>query len=76
MLAVDDDDLVLMNTVTMLENLGFPVLETHSGVEAPQRLSESQVDLVITDWGMTRMARTATKVVDKRHRAPQGPNIG
>ena len=73
--AFDDDDLVLMSTVTMLEDLGFRVLEAPSGAEVLQSLSDNQVDLVITDWGMPRMTGTATKVVDKRRRAPQGPSI-
>ena len=33
-LAVDDDALVLMNTVMMLEDLGHTVLEANSGQKA------------------------------------------
>ena len=54
-LAVDDDELVLMNTVTMLKDLGYRAIEAHSGAEALQRLAEGPVDLVITDQGMPRM---------------------
>ncbi|EYD71516.1 sensory box histidine kinase/response regulator [Rubellimicrobium mesophilum DSM 19309] len=57
-LAVDDDELVLMNTVIMLEDLGYQVIEARSGAEALQLLSETKVDLVITDQGMPRMSGT------------------
>ena len=54
-LAVDDDDLVLMNTSAMLEDLGHAVLEAHSGVEALQILKrEPAIDLLVTDQAMPR----------------------
>ncbi|HVG48229.1 MAG TPA: PAS domain S-box protein, partial [Rubellimicrobium sp.] len=65
-LAVDDDELVLMNTVTMLEDLGYRVLEAHSGAEALQRLSENYVDLLITDQGMPRMTGTELAVAARQ----------
>jgi len=65
-LAVDDDELVLMNTVIMLEDLGYRVLEAHSGAEALQRLSETEVDLVITDQGMPRMTGTELAVAARQ----------
>jgi CheY-like chemotaxis protein len=55
-LAVDDDFLVLTNTVAMLEDLGHVALSASSGQEALDVLRRpSSVDLVITDQGMPRM---------------------
>ncbi|MDB5406270.1 MAG: Histidine kinase, partial [Rhodospirillales bacterium] len=55
-LAVDDDDLVLMNTTALLEDLGHTVFEARSGKEALEVLRrESTVDLVITDQAMPEM---------------------
>ncbi len=55
-LAVDDDDLVLMNTVALLEDLGHRVFEAHSGREALATLKrETGVDLIITDQAMPQM---------------------
>ena len=55
-LAVDDDDLVLLNTVALLEDLGHTVLEAHSGDEALAIFRrEPMIDLVITDQAMPRM---------------------
>ena len=54
-LAVDDDPLVLMNTVMMLEDLGHTVKEANSASEALQHLAENTFDLLITDYAMPRM---------------------
>jgi PAS domain S-box-containing protein len=54
-LAVDDDSLVLMNTVLMLEDLGYDVIEAASAADALAILSSEQVDLVISDHAMPRM---------------------
>jgi PAS domain S-box-containing protein len=54
-LAVDDDDLVLMNTTAMLEDLGHRVLEASSGTQALEILRRETVDLVITDQAMPQM---------------------
>jgi CheY-like chemotaxis protein len=55
-LAVDDDELVLMSTVALLEDLGHTVLEARSGDEALAALRrEPGVDLIITDQAMPRM---------------------
>jgi PAS domain S-box-containing protein len=62
-LAVEDDSLVLMNTVAMLEDLGHSVLEASSGDEALEILRrEARVDLVITDQAMPRM--TGTQLIE------------
>lgn len=55
-LAVDDDPLVLMNTVFILEELGHEAIEAHSGPEALALLERGEtVDLVVTDQGMPEM---------------------
>jgi PAS domain S-box-containing protein len=54
-LAVDDDPLVLMNTVMMLEDMGHTVLEANSAIQALSMLDERDVDMVITDQAMPRM---------------------
>ncbi|WP_426043425.1 PAS domain S-box protein [Caulobacter sp. DWR3-1-2] len=54
-LAVDDDELVLMNTSAMLEELGHRVLKASSGEEALATLQREAVDLVITDFAMPHM---------------------
>lgn len=59
-LAVDDDALVLMNTVAMLEDLGHTVFDACSGQEALDILrSEDSIELVITDQAMPKMIGTA-----------------
>lgn len=56
-LAVDDDALVLLNTVAMLEDLGHAVHEAYSGEEALRILrgEQGRIDLVITDQAMPKM---------------------
>ena len=55
-LVVDDDALVLMNTVMMLEDLGHTVLEANSGQKALDILrGEKKVDLLVTNQAMPRM---------------------
>jgi PAS domain S-box-containing protein len=55
-LAVDDDVLVLMNTVAMLQELGHDVLEASSGPQALSILEkQNKVDLVVADQGMPGM---------------------
>jgi PAS domain S-box-containing protein len=54
-LAVDDDAIVLLNTVTMLEDLGHAVTETHSGPEALDALAAEEFDLLISDFAMPGM---------------------
>jgi CheY-like chemotaxis protein len=58
-LAVDDDALVLMNTVAMLEDLGHTVFEAYSGKEALEILRrEDSLHLVVTDQAMPKMTGT------------------
>ncbi len=54
-LAVDDDDLVLMNTAGMLEDLGHTVFQASSGADALRLLECGSVDLVVTDHAMPGM---------------------
>ncbi len=55
-LVVDDDELVLTNTVAMLEDLGHRVLPASSGHDALAILSEHpEIDMVLTDYAMPRM---------------------
>lgn len=55
-LAVDDDSLVLMNTVLMLEDLGHRALQAHSGEDAIEALRAGELpDIVITDHAMPHM---------------------
>jgi PAS domain S-box-containing protein len=74
-LAVDDDALVLMNTVALLEDLGHRVFEAFSGAEALALFrSESGIDLVVTDQAMPKMTGTELAKVIKAER-PQMPII-
>ena len=58
-MAVDDDPLVLINTVGMLEDLGHTVFEAFSGKAALEILRrEDSIDLVITDQAMPHMTGT------------------
>jgi CheY-like chemotaxis protein len=64
-MAVDDDELVLLNTVAMLEELGHTVLQADSGPAALDLMHrQGGVDLLITDQAMPRMtgARLAEAV--------------
>ncbi|KRB49275.1 histidine kinase [Rhizobium sp. Root708] len=70
-LVVDDDSLVLMNTVLMLEDLGHSTMQAGSGAEALQILEQGPLpDIVITDHAMPRMtgAELAREV---SHRFPE-----
>ena len=58
-LAVDDDALVLMNTVATLEDLGHTVFEAYSAKEALEILrGEDSVDLIVADHAMPKMTGT------------------
>lgn len=71
-LAVDDDELVLLNTVAMLEDLGHTVISANSGEDALLALAGKEpVDLLITDHAMPDM----TGVQLARRVAAEGPNL-
>jgi PAS domain S-box-containing protein len=62
-LAVDDDSLVLTNTVAMLEDLGHTAIGVSSGKVALETLrQDDSIDLVITDQIMPHM--TGTQLAD------------
>jgi PAS domain S-box-containing protein len=55
-MVVDDDNLVLMNTAAMLEDLGHEVVEANSAEQALRALRRARrIDLVITDQLMPAM---------------------
>jgi CheY-like chemotaxis protein len=54
-LAVDDDPLVLMNTVELLLERGHRVISAASGTEALETLGKFSFDLLITDQTMPGM---------------------
>jgi len=55
-LAVDDDNLVLINTAAMLEDLGYTVVMVGSAQEGLRALQDDQhFDLVVSDEVMPRM---------------------
>ncbi|KRE18326.1 histidine kinase [Bosea sp. Root381] len=70
-LAVDDDGLVLMNTVALLEDLGHQVIEAQSGKEA-LAIFDASVDLVITDHAMPGMtgAELVGELINRRPALP------
>ncbi len=54
-LAVDDDPIVLLNTATVLADIGHQVIQAHSGPAALTQLGEHPIDLLITDYAMPGM---------------------
>jgi CheY-like chemotaxis protein/two-component sensor histidine kinase len=54
-LAVDDDALILLNTVMMLEDQGHTVFHATSGQSALEILEGEDIDLLLTDYAMPRM---------------------
>lgn len=66
-LAVDDDGIVLLNTATILEEMGHKVFEASSGSAALEILASEEIDLMITDYAMPRMtgADLAAKAKDQ-----------
>lgn len=65
-LAVDDDDLVLTNTVEMLEDLGHRVQAVGSAQEALGCLERASFDLLITDHAMPQM--TGAQLIEQVHK--------
>jgi PAS domain S-box-containing protein len=70
-LAVDDDPLVLLNTLAMLEELGHEPIEATSGAEALDILAQDgKIAVVVTDQAMPRM--TGVQLVETlREKWPQ-----
>jgi CheY-like chemotaxis protein len=53
-LVVDDEPLVALTAAMVLSDAGFETLEAHDGDRALSILSETPVDLVVTDYMMPR----------------------
>jgi CheY-like chemotaxis protein len=72
-LAVDDDFLVLMNTVDLLQELGHDVIEASSGTMALDMLEkDAGIELLVTDHAMPGM--TGTELARAiRQRRPELP---
>jgi PAS domain S-box-containing protein len=68
-LTVDDDPLVLMNTVIMLEDLGHTVMEAHSAEEALKLLEVGPLpDVLISDHAMPHMTGAElARLVEQRY---------
>jgi PAS domain S-box-containing protein len=66
-LAVDDDALILMNTVALLEDLGHQVIEASSASQAVAIFeSRDDIDLLVTDQAMPNMTGTdLVKAIDR-----------
>jgi CheY-like chemotaxis protein len=72
-LVVDDDELVLANTVAMLEDLGHRAFAAGSGRQALEALAaHPEVDLVVTDYAMPGMTGLdlARRISEQRGGAP------
>jgi PAS domain S-box-containing protein len=72
-LVVDDDELVLANTVAMLEDLGHQVIPAESGAEALELIAQHpEIDMVVTDYAMPRMngLQLARRIAEQRGGAP------
>jgi CheY-like chemotaxis protein len=66
---VDDEDLVRSSTADMLVEMGFEVVESHSGEDALQKLARlPQVDLLVTDHLMPAMTGPELASVVRRER--------
>ena len=68
-MAVDDDALVLMNTVEMLEELGHKVLQASCAQQALEAIQQGPaIDLLITDQAMPQMTGVQLAEVVSRDR--------
>ena len=73
-LAVDDDELVLRNTVAMLEDLGHQTFAASSAEEALALIEREFIDLVVTDYAMPKV--TGVQLAEQiRVRRPALPVI-
>jgi CheY-like chemotaxis protein len=69
-LAVDDDPIVLLNTSTVLADIGHQVIQAHSGPAALAQLAQHPVDLLLTDYAMPGMTG-AELVAQARQAQPE-----
>ena len=71
-MLVDDDDLVLASTVTLLEDLGHHVISASSPSDALEAIKlHPDVDVVITDYAMPQMNGVELAMQIRRER----PNV-
>lgn len=54
-MVVDDSETVRQVLQLTLENAGFEVVEAEDGVDALAKLSDAQIDMLITDLNMPNM---------------------
>ena len=54
-LVVDDEETIRMILVRILEREGFSIIEANNGLEALERMQESQAEFVISDIQMPEM---------------------
>jgi CheY-like chemotaxis protein len=74
-LLVDDDPVVLRTTGTVLQELGYRVLQRHDAFAALALLREGiQIDLVVTDYQMPEMNGTEL-AAELRRTMPDMPVI-
>ena len=67
-LAVDDDELVLTNTVAILDDLGHVGIAASSGKRALEILEQrGAIDLVLTDYAMPQMTGLELANAIKKH---------
>jgi PAS domain S-box-containing protein len=69
-LAVDDDPIVLHNTVTLLREFGHTVLHADSASVALQMLRRHAVDLLLTDFAMPKM--TGSELIEQAREVQPG----
>ncbi len=62
-LAVDDDAIIMLNTVAVLEEMGHEVVDASSGAAALRALESGHFDLMITDFAMPGM--TGAELAEK-----------
>ena len=62
-LAVDDDPIILLNTASILEDMGHEVIEADSGKAALAAAERGPIDLVISDFAMPGM--TGAELIDQ-----------
>ena len=72
-LAVDDDPIVLLNTATVLTDMGHSVLQAESGQAALTLLAENEVELLLTDYAMPLMS--GGDLIDRARQADPGLKV-
>ena len=55
-MVVEDDELIRMNTVDIIEELGHEIVEARSAAEALSEAARGRIDVLLTDIGLPDMA--------------------